>query len=289
MRSLGVDLGGTNMKLALLEDGLLIEQREAPTLSEHGPASVLARIVELGRTAGDVDSIGIALPGLFDGVGAAVLLPNLHSDWTGVPIREPLEAGFAAPVHLINDGHAFALAEASLGAGRGAADVMCIVCGTGIGGGLVLGGKLHLGRAERAGEFGHHTVVEDGPLCNCGNRGCLELYAGARAIATAAGADSFDEAVALARRGDETAVAALARAGTLIGTAVANVLIFIAPERVVLGGGVAEAGALLLTPLRTSIAERARVAPLDEIAIVTAELGPVAGAIGAALWGAEPA
>ena len=121
-----------------------------------------------------------------------------------------------------------------------------------------------------------------------GNHGCLELYAGARAIAADAGAPSFSEAVTLARAGDATASVALARAGTLIGTAVANILIFIAPDRVVLGGGVVEAGELLLAPLRRSIAERARVAPLDEIGIVTAELGPTAGAIGAALWGAEP-
>jgi glucokinase len=163
---------------------------------------------------------------------------------------------------------------------------MCIVCGTGIGGGLVLGGRLHLGPDARAGEFGHHTVVEEGEPCECGNRGCLERYAGARAIAAAAGAETFAEAVAAARAGDERAAAALARAGTLIGLAIANVLIFLCPDTVVVGGGVAEAGDLLLGPLRASLADRARVAPLDRIRVVPAELGPRAGAIGAALWGA---
>ena len=288
MRALGLDLGGTNIKLALLEDGVLVEQREAPTRSEDGgPAAVLQRIVELGRSVGPVDSVGVALPGLFDENGVVVLLPNLYGSWTGTPAREPLEAGFGAPVRLINDGHAFALAESTLGAGRGAANVMCIVCGTGIGGGLVLDGRLHLGPDERAGEFGHHTVSEDGPLCECGNRGCLELYAGARAIAAAAGAPSFDEVVARARSGDDSALRALARAGELIGLAIANVLIFLAPDRVVVGGGVAEAGELLLAPLRASVADRARVAPLDRIAIAPAELGPRAGAIGAALWSAS--
>jgi glucokinase len=288
MRALGLDLGGTNIKLALLEDGVLVEQREAPTRSEDGgPAAVLQRIVELGRSVGPVDSVGVALPGLFDEQGVIVLLPNLYGSWTGTPAREPLEAGFGAPVRLINDGHAFALAESTLGAGRGAANVMCIVCGTGIGGGLVLDGRLHLGPDERAGEFGHHTVSEEGPLCECGNRGCLELYAGARAIAAAAGAPSFDETVARARSGDDSALRALARAGELIGLAIANVLIFLAPDRVVVGGGVAEAGELLLAPLRASVADRARVAPLDRIAIAPAELGPRAGAIGAALWSAS--
>ena len=115
--------------------------------------------------------------------------PNLYGEWTGVPVREPLEELLGAPVRLINDGHAFALAESMLGAGRGAADVMCVVCGTGVGGGLVLGGRLHLGVTDRGGELGHHTVDENGPACPCGNRGCLELYAGARAIAAAASAD----------------------------------------------------------------------------------------------------
>jgi glucokinase len=244
-------------------------------------------MVELGRSVGAVDSIGVALPGLFDEDGVVVLLPNLYGAWTGMRVREPLEQGLGAPVRMINDGHAFALAESTLGAGRGAANVMCVVCGTGIGGGLVLGGRLHLGPNQRAGEFGHHTVSEDGPACECGNHGCLELYAGSRAIATAAGAPSFHETVLRARSGDAAAIRALARAGELIGVAVANVLIFLAPDRVVVGGGVVEAGELLLEPLRASVADHARVAPLERIAIASAELGPRAGAIGAALWSAS--
>jgi glucokinase len=288
VRALGLDLGGTHIKLALLEDGVPVEQREAETRSEDGgPGGVLERMVELGRSVGAVDSIGVALPGLFDEDGVVVLLPNLYGAWTGMRAREPLEQGLGAPVRMINDGHAFALAESTLGAGRGAANVMCVVCGTGIGGGLVLGGRLHLGPNQRAGEFGHHTVSEDGPACECGNHGCLELYAGSRAIATAAGAPSFHETVLRARSGDAAAIRALARAGELIGVAVANVLIFLAPDRVVVGGGVVEAGELLLEPLRASVADHARVAPLERIAIASAELGPRAGAIGAALWSAS--
>jgi len=287
VRALGLDLGGTNIKLALLEDGRLVEQRETPTLSHEGdPAAVLRRIVELGRSVGPVDSVGVALPGLFDGDGVVVLLPNLYGAWTGTPARALLKEGFKQQVRLLNDGHAFALAESTLGAGRNAATVMCIVCGTGIGGGLVLDGRLHLGPDRRAGEFGHHTVDKNGPTCECGNRGCLELYAGARAIAKSAGAQSFDEVVSKARVGDEAASRVLGRAGELIGLAIANVLIFLAPDRVVVGGGVAEAGELLLDPLRASIARHARVAPLDQIGVVPAELGPGAGAIGAALWSA---
>jgi glucokinase len=286
VRSLGLDLGGTKIKLVVVEDGRVVDRAEAPTLSEEGAAAVLERMAGLVLGAGRVDSVGVALPGLFDADGVAVLLPNLHGGWTGRAIREPLERRLERPVRLINDGHAFALAEATFGAGRGGGNVMCVVCGTGIGGGLVLDGRLHLGPEQRAGEFGHHTVVEDGPRCECGNRGCLELYAGARAIAAAAGADSFDDVVARARSGDARAAAALERAGTLVGLAIANVLIFVCPDRVVVGGGVAAAGEAFLEPLRDSVADRARVAPLERISIEAAELGPHAGAIGAALWGA---
>jgi glucokinase len=286
VRSLGLDLGGTNIKLVVVEDGRVVDRAEAPTLSEEGAAAVLERMAELVRGAGHVGSVGVALPGLFDADGVAVLLPNLHGDWTGRAIREPLERSLDSRVSLINDGHAFALAEATFGAGRGGGNVMCVVCGTGIGGGLVLDGRLHLGPEQRAGEFGHHTVVEDGPLCECGNHGCLELYAGARRIAAAARAVSFDDVVARVRVGDAQAAAALERAGTLVGLEIANVLIFVCPDRVVVGGGVAAAGDAFLGPLRDSVADRARVAPLDRIAIEAAELGPHAGAIGAALWGA---
>ena len=289
MRLLGLDLGGTNIKLALLEDERVVATDRAPTLSEDGgPATVLTRMIELGRTAGDVDAIGVALPGLFDAEGQALLLPNLHGDWAGQPIRAPLEDGFGHRVTLVNDGHAFAFAEARVGAARGSRDAICVVCGTGIGGGLVVDGKLHLGAADRAGEIGHHTVVLDGPRCECGNNGCLELYAGARAIARAAGKSTFEDVLAGAHAGERACVAALARAGELLGTAVANLTIFLAPQRVVIGGGVAEAGELLLAPLRATVERRAgNVAPLEHIEIVAAELASFGGAIGAALYARE--
>jgi glucokinase len=152
----------------------------------------------------------------------------------------------------------------------------------------VLGGRLRLGVDGRAGEIGHHTVVVDGEPCGCGNRGCLETIAGARAIARAAGRDSFTEALAAARAGDPQAVEAIARAGRMLGVAIANLTIFVAPRRVVVGGGVAEAGELLLGPLRDEMLRRAgSVAQLDRLPVVAAQLGPFAGAIGAALHGAD--
>jgi glucokinase len=287
MRLVGVDLGGTNVKLAVVEEGRIVATDRVATDSSEGPEAVLRRVAAFARAAGDADAIGVALPGLFDEDGRAILLPNLHGDWAGRPIAAPLAEAIGAPVALVNDGHAFALAESLLGSGRGGTTVMAIVCGTGVGGGLVLDGRLYLGPRERAGEFGHHTVAEDGPACGCGNRGCLELFAGARAIARAAGHPTFDDALAAARDGDATAVAALARAGALIGLAIANVAIFLCPERIVVGGGVATAGDLLLEPLRAEVHRRARVAPLELIQIVPAELGPFAGAAGAALFAGQ--
>lgn len=288
MRLLGLDLGGTNIKRVVLDGDRIAERASEPTRSEEGPDAVLDRLAALCRDTGEVDAVGVALPGLFDRDGRAVLLPNLHGDWVGRPIAEPLANAVGRPVHLINDGHAFALAEARIGAARGATDVLCIVCGTGIGGGLVVGGRLHLGVEDRAGEVGHHTVVADGPLCGCGNRGCLETLAGARAIANAAGQPSYDAVVAAANDGDETARESIRRAAAYIGIAVANLTIFVAPERIVVGGGVAVAGELLFEPLRAEVERRAgRVAPLHAIAIVPATLGPDAGAVGAALAAAD--
>ncbi len=231
MRHVGLDVGGTNIKLVVLEGDEVVEQGSEPTRSEEGPEAVLGRLAALARARGEDASVGVAFPGLVDRDGRGLLFPNLHGDWRGRPIREPLSRALGRPVALVNDGHAFALAEARVGAARGAQDVMCVVCGTGIGAGLVLGGRLHLGIHDRAGEIGHHTVQLDGPLCNCGNHGCLELLAGARAIARAAGR-SFDDTLAAARDGDEAATAAIRRAGELIGVAVSNLTIFRAPERV---------------------------------------------------------
>jgi glucokinase len=291
VRSLGLDLGGTDIKLALLEGDRVLATDSAPTRSaEGGPPAVLGRVFELGRSAGPVDSIGVAVPGLVDSDGCALLFPNLYGDWVGQPLTVPLEEGLGRPVALLNDGHSFALAEARIGAARGSADVICVVCGTGVGGGLVLGGQLHLGIEDRAGELGHHTVLPEGKPCACGNRGCLETIAGSRAIADAAGKPSFADVLGAARAGELASIAALERAARMLGIAIANLTLFLTPERVVVGGGVAEAGDLLLDPIRDELGRRAgNVAPLGLIKVVPAALGPYAGAIGAALHGAESA
>jgi glucokinase len=289
---LGLDLGGTNIKAAVMDGSLRVLATDAmPTDATDGPEAVLERVAALGRAVaapfGEPVSAGLALPGHFDAArGTGSLLPNLLGDWAGRPIAGPVGSSLGLPVTLVNDVRALTLAELRLGAGRGAHDLVCIALGTGVGGGVVIGGRLHLGLGH-AGEIGHTTVDPDGPLCGCGNRGCLDRMASAESIAAAAGRASVADAAEAARAGDPAARAAFARAGEYVGRVLAGALVLLWPERVVVGGGVADAGELLLEPLRAELRRRARVAPVGEIAVVRAELGPVAGAVGAALWGAE--
>jgi glucokinase len=287
---LGLDLGGTNIKAAVVDSSLRVLATETvSTRAADGEDAVLERVASLGRDVvapfGEPSSAGLALPGHFDAqTGSGSLLPNLLGDWAGRPIAGPVGASLGVPVMLVNDVRALTLAELRLGAGRGAQDLVCIALGTGVGGGVVIGGRLHLGLGH-AGEIGHTTVDPDGPLCGCGNRGCLDRMASAQSIAAAAGRADVAEAAEAARAGDPVALAAFSQAGEYVGRVLAGAVVLLWPERVVVGGGVADAGELLLEPLRLELRRRACVAP--EIPVVPAELGPVAGAVGAALWGAE--
>lgn len=288
-RHLGLDLGGTNIKAALVErkhgELRLAATDACPTAAPDGPEAVLERVSALGRRLGPADSAGLALPGHFDArTGTGTLLPNLLGDWVGRPIGGPVGKRLGLPVALVNDVRALTLAELRLGAGRGARDLVCVALGTGVGGGLVIDGRLHLGLGH-AGEIGHTTVDPDGPPCGCGNRGCLDRMAGADAIAALAGQSSVAAAAEAARAGDPAALAAFERAGEYVGRALAGAVVLLWPERVVVGGGVANAGDALFAPLRAELRRRACVAP--EIPVVRAELGTHAGAVGAALWGAE--
>ena len=297
-RHLGLDLGGTNLKVAVIErtdrEGeppVLVATDTTPTHAERGPDGVVAVMVEAGLAAierhGPVATIGIGVPGLFEReTGVIRLFPNFPGPWTGHPFKAGLEAGLGRPVAFINDARAHTLAESRMGAGRGARTMALVALGTGIGGGLIVDGKLHLGTGT-GGEIGHQTVVENGPLCGCGNRGCAEALAQANAITTAAGKSSVTEVFAAAAAGDERCQAAVDQAIRALGIAIANVVNVLAPDRVVVGGGMAAAGDFIMEPLRANVYEHARMLPPEQIDIVLADLGPLAGAIGAALAGAE--
>ena len=249
-------------------------------------------MVETGLAAiaahGPVSTVGVGVPGLFDReTGVIRLFPNFPGPWTGYPLKDRLEAGLGRPVVFINDARAHTLAESRMGAGRGARTMALVTLGTGVGGGLIVDGKLHLGTGT-AGELGHQTIIEDGPMCGCGNRGCAEALAQAKALTEAAGRDRVEDVVAGAKAGDARCQAAIDQAVGALGIAIANVVNVLAPDRVVVGGGIAAgAGDLILEPLRSSVRVHARMLPPERIEIVPAELGPLAGAIGAALAGAE--
>lgn len=262
MRQLGLDLGATNIKWVVLEDDEVVAEGRLGTRAVQGPAAVVGRLTSVGAKAGAVDTVGLGVPGLFDAErGVATFLPNLPGDWENVPLLARVADAFGAPAALINDARAFALAESELGAARGCDTAVFVAVGTGVGGGITVGGRFHEGRAGRAGEIGHLTIAEKGPPCTCGNRGCVEAL-----VREALGA----------RR--------LRRAGQLLGVGVANAIALLAPDLVVVGGGVGSIGEKLLEPVRQEVSRRSFVSVPVEI--VQAELGVKAGAIGAALRGA---
>ena len=302
-RHLGLDFGGTNVKWTVVEhDGVgwrVLDRGQVRTRA-GGPDAIVPQLAETGRTAmerwaGDeqgpaVSTAGIGIPGLYDPrTGATRFLVNVPGAWDGYPVAGPVSAALGVPVALINDARAFGLAELRLGAGRGASSLVGLTLGTGVGGVIAVDGKVHQGHDGTAGEVGHQTIDPDGPSCNCGNHGCLEAFARADRIAEACGTATAEEAVERARNGDAVALEGLRRVGRYLGIGIGNMIAVISPDRVVIGGGIAAAGDLLLDEARAEIRRRVLTTSVDEVEIVTAELGTWAGAMGAAVHGAEAA
>jgi glucokinase len=301
-RHLGLDLGATNLKWAVVEHAqaawTTVARDQVPTRVVDDPSAVPDTVTgQLGEVAaaaiaawGPVLSVGIGVPGLYDpATGQTRFLVNVPGPWAGHPVAGPVGEAVGVPAFLVNDARAFGLAELRLGAGRGAASMVGLTLGTGIGGVLAIDGRVHQGHDGTAGEIGHQTINPDGPWCNCGNRGCLEAYARADQIAAACGTATAEEAVRAAQAGDARARAGLADIGRYLGIGIANMITVVSPDRIVLGGGVAGAGDLLFDPIRAEIARRVKTTAVDQVALVPAELGTWAGAIGAAVHGAERA
>ena len=294
---LGLDLGATNLKWAAVassDDGWrTLATGQTPTRSEAGPDGIVAELAEVGLAAErevgvDVTTVGIGIPGLYDpATGATRFLPNVPGDWAGRPVAGPVGAAIGAPAALINDARAFTLAELTLGAGVGCDSIVALTLGTGVGGGIAIAGRVLFGHDGTAGEIGHQTIEPEGLPCTCGNRGCLEPYARADRIAELCGTVSAEEAVARARAGDQRALTGLAEVGRWLGIGIANLIVLVNPDRVVIGGGVAVgAGDLLFDPIRSEVETRVNITSVAGIDVVAAELGMLAGAIGAAVHGA---
>jgi glucokinase len=294
--ALGLDIGGSSVKWALVhvdsgEPRIVrtgLEQLE-PT---RDPTDVIAVLGEITRDVraeyGELSSVGVGLPGLFDAAtGSPTLLPNFPDAWHGFPFTASVEAQLGQRITLVNDAKAFSLAESLVGAAAGRDLAVCVVLGTGVGGGVVQHGTLLAGQGS-AGELGHLTVELDGPMCGCGNTGCVEAFAGSAAISAYAGQPSAQATFDAARNGDRRAQAAVDRAVRALGIGLSNVFITLAPDVFVIGGGIADAGDELLEPIAAEIRRRVRVAPPEQIRVVNAVLGRHAGAIGAALRSADP-
>jgi glucokinase len=247
-RHLGLDLGGTSTKWAVLEGAgeswHVLDRGQVPTPLHDGESAILGRLIDVGREAVErwpgVSSVGVGVPGLYDpAAGTARFFVNFPGGWHGTPVAAPVSEALGIPVVLINDARAFGLAELRLGAGRGARSMVGLTLGTGVGGVIAVDGRVHQGHDGTAGELGHQTIEPDGPWCGCGNRGCLESFARGDQIAAACGTATAEEAVSRAQAGDKRARDGLAEVGRYLGIGIANMITVITPERVVIGGGVA--------------------------------------------------
>ena len=296
-RFLGVDLGGTNIKYAVIEiDGTSIKEvlkDQISTEAKNGPDHVTDRIANLiKKIDGEIPIVGVAVavPGIFNhDTGEILLFPNLPGAWENYPFTKKLTEATGKSIALINDARAFCLAESTLGAGRGHRYVACIVMGTGVGGGLVIDGKVHEGATRGAGEIAHQVVAPDGPVCGCGTRGCVEALTSSAAISAMAETKTPEEAYERAKAGDEKAIAAFRSAGKWLGIALANVNAVFSPEVFIVGGGVAQAGDLVLDFIRAELHERNHLWPNSAFKVVPAQLSFFAGATGAALKAAAAA
>ena len=293
-RFLGLDLGGTNIKVAVIEKSgdswKVIKEEDVPTEADKGPAHVVSRLAEIAankqKEFSNLSGVGVAVPGLFNADGTIELFPNLPGAWRGFQALEPIRKATNLPTAIINDARSFTLGEAIMGAALGKRTVACFVMGTGVGGGVVIDGKIHLGASGAAGEIAHQIIKFDGPMCGCGAQGCAEPLTNSAAIAKLAGTKTAEEAYKNAVAGDEKALAAFKEVAYWIAITLTNIMVVLAPDTIVIGGGVAQSGDILLKEIRTAMHERAHLYPASDINIVPATLGFYAGSIGAALYGA---
>jgi glucokinase len=310
---LGIDIGGTNLVVgSVAEDGSALHALESePTHAEAGQSDVLDRLIALAQKTiertrkevrgAEIIGIGVGAPGPLDTKSGIVLLtPNLG--WINLPLRQIIHQRLGLPAALDNDANCAALGEWWMGAARGSRNAIGITIGTGIGGGIIVDGKLYHGASDCAGEIGHTTIDIEGRRCKCGNYGCLEAYASGPNIALRAVEELKAGAVSrlagyvggdlsqvtaqtvyqAAHDGDDLALEVVNDTAKFLGTGIANLLNIFNPEVVVVCGGVTLAGDRLFVPLRREVARRAFKPAVSVCWIVPCELSGTAGVYGAA-------
>jgi len=300
---IGVDLGGTNLRTALLSvDGEILDKRKEATNASEGWKKVVARLVDnitkqretAVRRGLHVAAVGVGAPGVIRmDKGVVVKSPNFP-DWNNLPLRDELEKALRIPVVIENDANAAALGEQWRGAGRGINSMIMLTLGTGVGGGIVLDNKIWQGADGMAGEIGHMTLIPDGRQCGCGNTGCLEMYASARGIvqsyreasgifeATQTSEVTSAQVYQAARNGERVARQVMKAMGSMLGIGIANLINIFNPNMIVIGGGVKDAWDLFIGATHEEIMKRAFQVPAERTEIVPSLLGDDAGMIGSA-------
>ena len=310
-----VDVGATSIDVALTTLGSeLLAHRSEPADVRDGPRPVIDRVKRLlaqlleERVARpqDVLAIGVGVPGPVEQTSGRLTVPPIMPGWDRFPIREAFAGEYAAPVFVDNDVNIMALGEHWGGVAKGLDDVIFVKVGTGIGSGIIVGGRLHRGAQGCAGDFGHICVHPEGPLCLCGNTGCLEAMAAAPAIVLEAeecaregessplmavlqekGELNMTDVGEAAKRGDYCALTVIRKSGRLIGQTLAAAVNVLNPSMIIVGGGVSRLGNTLLAEIRSAVYQRSLPLATRNLPIVMSELDDVAGVVGASVMAAE--
>jgi glucokinase len=300
MTGIGIDFGGTTIKSALVENGKIVHRGEIIDTLRSGDSNaiidaLISRVADLRKVRPDAVAIGVGLPGVIDSVNGIVHRLSNVPGWTDIPLRDTLNRRTGLHAGIENDAKCMAYAEWKYGAAREGKNIVCVTLGTGVGGAVILDGRLYRGSSLGAGEIGQMTINYEGPVGNYGNRGAIEKYVGNHQIAER-GQQYYENAGKLvpieecspealakaAHAGDTIARQLWAHIGMEIGVALSNVVWLLNPDTIIIGGGVAKAGDLLFEPIRKTIQEITMPTFYEALSILPAALGNDAGAIGSA-------
>jgi len=297
---IGIDLGGTNLKLGLFDFRLKIKDKlilTTPRLNKGQLIAVitdsLKKLLVKNRLAKkNIAGVGLGLPGPIDSQrGIVHFFPNIPG-WKKVPLKTILKNKLGLPVYIDNDVNLMAVAEHEFGAAKKFQNVVCLTLGTGIGGGIIIQGRLYRGSSYAAGEIGHIPINEIGPRCNCKGMACIESYIGNQRILNQARrlfqrAVSLEELSRLAKKKNKMAVGIWQEAGRKLGIALTGVINLLDPDCIIIGGGVANAGRVLFASIKNTIKKRTMFPQVSCVKIFQARLGEDAGMLGAAILAKE--